>query len=133
MSIAKGADAVLHGMRTKVLVDDQGEPDAVHSIASGLDYPGVGPQHAYFDQVGRVEYVGITDDQVLDAFLRLATLPILERDPAFNRRFIEVNEHIVELVQSGDRQAASDYLQVQLMEQAEAIIEMIEKINNGAV
>lgn len=76
--------------------------------------------------------LGDTMDQ-LDAFLRLATLPILERDPAFNRRFIEVNEHIVELVQSGDRQAASDYLQVQLMEQAEAIIEMIEKINNGTV
>lgn len=76
--------------------------------------------------------LGDTMDQ-LDAFLRLATLPILERDPAFNRRFIEVNEHIVELVQSGDRQAASDYLQVQLMEQAEAIVEMIEKINNGAV
>ena len=82
MSIAKGADAVLHGMRTKVLVDDQGEPDAVHSIASGLDYPGVGPQHAYFDQVGRVEYVGITDDQVLDAFIRLSRtegiIPALE-------------------------------------------------------
>ena len=76
--------------------------------------------------------LGDTMDQ-LDAFLRLATLPILEREPAFNRRFIEVNEHIVELVQSGDRQAASDYLQVQLMKQAEAIIEMIEKINNGAV
>ena len=76
--------------------------------------------------------LGDTMDQ-LDAFLRLATLPILERDPAFNRGFIEVNEHVVELVQSGDRQAASDYLQVQLMEQAEAIIEMIEKINNGAV
>ncbi|MEA5638742.1 tryptophan synthase subunit beta [Cutibacterium granulosum] len=82
MSIAKGTDAVLHGMRTKVLVNDQGEPDAVHSIASGLDYPGVGPQHAYFDQVGRVEYVGITDDQVLDAFIRLSRtegiIPALE-------------------------------------------------------
>ena len=60
-------------------------------------------------------------------------MPILERDPAFNRRFIEVNEHIVELVQSGDRQGASDYLQEQLMMQAEAIIEIIEKINNGIV
>ena len=74
--------------------------------------------------------LGDTMDQ-LDAFLRLATLPILEHDPSFNRRFIEVNEQIVEMVKSGDRQAASDYLQVQLMEQAEAIIEMIEKINNG--
>ena len=76
--------------------------------------------------------LGDTMDQ-LDAFLRLATLPILEHDPSFNRRFIEVNEHIVELVKSGDRQGASDYLQEQLMVQAEAIIEMIEKINNGIV
>ena len=76
--------------------------------------------------------LGDTMDQ-LDAFLRLATLPILEREPAFNRRFIEVNEHIVELVKAGDRQAASDYLQEQLMKQAEAIIEMIEAINNGTV
>lgn len=74
--------------------------------------------------------LGDTMDQ-LDAFMRLAMLPILERDPSFNRRFIEVNEHVVELVKSGDRQAASDYLQEQLLEQSTVINEMIEKINNG--
>lgn len=76
--------------------------------------------------------LGDTMDQ-LDAFMRLAMLPILERDPSFNRRFIEVNEHVVELVKSGDRQAASDYLQDKLLEQSIVINEMIEKINNGQI
>ncbi|OEX98295.1 GntR family transcriptional regulator [Corynebacterium sp. Marseille-P4321] len=76
--------------------------------------------------------LGDTMDQ-LDAFMRLAMLPILERDPSFNRRFIEVNEHVVELVKSGDRQAASDYLQDKLLEQSMVINEMIEKINNGQI
>lgn len=76
--------------------------------------------------------LGDTMDQ-LDAFMRLAMLPILERDPSFNRRFIEVNEHVVELVKSGDRQAASDYLQDKLLEQSMVINEMIEKINSGQI
>lgn len=76
--------------------------------------------------------LGDTMDQ-LDAFMRLAMLPILERDPSFNRRFIEVNERVVELVKSGDRQAASDYLQDKLLEQSMVINEMIEKINNGQI
>lgn len=76
--------------------------------------------------------LGDTMDQ-LDAFLRLATLPILERDPSFNRRFIEVNERIVELLRNDDRQTASDFLQQQLLELSTEIIEMIEKINNGEV
>lgn len=76
--------------------------------------------------------LGDTMDQ-LDAFMRLATLPILERDPSFNRHFIDVNERIVEMVKAGDRQGASDYLQAQLLAQSEEIIEMIEKINNGDV
>lgn len=76
--------------------------------------------------------LGDTMDQ-LDAFMRLATLPILERDPSFNRRFIEVNEKVVELLRSGDRQAASDFLQDQLLEQSEVINEMIQKINSGQI
>ena len=74
--------------------------------------------------------LGDTMDQ-LDAFLRLATLPILEKDPSFNRRFIGINEHIVELLRADDRQGASDYLQHQLIELSTEIIEMIEKINSG--
>ncbi len=63
-----GSPGVLHGMQTIVLQDEAGEPWPVHSIASGLDYPGVGPQHAHLRDLGRVEYVTATDDETLDAF-----------------------------------------------------------------
>lgn len=76
--------------------------------------------------------LGDTMDQ-LDAFLRLATLPILERVPSFNRRFIEVNERIVELLRDDDRQGASDFLQHELIDMSSETIDMIEKINNGEV
>ena len=63
-----GSPGVLHGMQTIVLQDEAGEPWPVHSIASGLDYPGVGPQHAHLRDLGRVDYVTATDDETLDAF-----------------------------------------------------------------
>ena len=121
--LAQQADAIDDIMEARVAIEEE-DDDLFIAVNQAF-------HHVVLASMGS-KTLGDTMDQ-LDAFLRLATLPILERDPAFNRRFIEVNEHIVELVQSGDRQAASDYLQVQLMEQAEAIIEMIEKINNGAV
>ena len=74
MTMTQGRDGVLHGMATLVLADDDGTPDPVHSIASGLDYPGVGPQHAHFARVGRVRYVAEDDAAVLDAFQRLTRL-----------------------------------------------------------
>ena len=74
MTMTQGRDGVLHGMATLVLADDDGTPDPVHSIASGLDYPGVGPQHAHFASVGRVQYVAEDDAAVLDAFQRLTRL-----------------------------------------------------------
>ena len=74
MTMTQGRDGVLHGMATLVLADDDGTPDPVHSIASGLDYPGVGPQHAHFASVGRVRYVAEDDAAVLDAFQRLTRL-----------------------------------------------------------
>ncbi|MDO4785247.1 MAG: tryptophan synthase subunit beta [Propionibacteriaceae bacterium] len=81
-----GADGTLHGMRTLVLADEQGEPAPVHSIASGLDYPGVGPQHAYLKDVGRVTYASVTDAETLDAFQLLCRLegiiPALESSHA---------------------------------------------------
>ena len=82
MTMTQGADGFIHGMNTLVLMDENGEPDAVHSIASGLDYPGVGPQHARFMQLGRVNYVVENDQAVLDAFRRLSRsegiIPALE-------------------------------------------------------
>ena len=59
---------LLHGMRTLVLQDEAGEPSAVHSIASGLDYPGIGPQHAFLKDAGRVEYITASDTETLEAF-----------------------------------------------------------------
>ena len=81
-----GTDGVLHGMKTLLLQDAEGEPTAVHSIASGLDYPGVGPQHSHLKDVGRVEYVTASDQETLDAFQLLCRtegiIPALESSHA---------------------------------------------------
>ncbi len=66
-----GTPGMIHGMETLVLQDDAGQPLPVHSIASGLDYPGVGPQHAHLKEVGRAEYITASDDQTMDAFKAL--------------------------------------------------------------
>ncbi len=80
MSVGKPGE--LHGMACYVLEDEQGNPAAVHSIASGLDYPGVGPQHSYLKDAGRVVYQSVTDQQCLDAFMSLSRtegiIPALE-------------------------------------------------------
>ena len=77
-----GKPGELHGMACYVLEDEQGNPAAVHSIASGLDYPGVGPQHSYLKDAGRVDYQSVTDQQCLDAFMTLSRtegiIPALE-------------------------------------------------------
>jgi tryptophan synthase beta chain len=67
-SIQRGQPGVLHGNRTYVLQDDNGQIIETHSISAGLDYPGVGPEHAWLSDTKRAEYVGITDKEALDAF-----------------------------------------------------------------
>ncbi len=62
-SLAAGRPGVLHGNRTYVICDDDGQITETHSISAGLDYPGVGPEHAFLKDTGRAEYVGITDDE----------------------------------------------------------------------
>ncbi|TAL87402.1 MAG: tryptophan synthase subunit beta [Rhodanobacter sp.] len=71
-SLAAGRPGVLHGNRTYVLCDDNGQIAETHSISAGLDYPGVGPEHAYLKDAGRAEYVGVTDDEAMEAFHLLA-------------------------------------------------------------
>jgi len=71
-SLAAGRPGVLHGNRTYVLCDDDGQITETHSVSAGLDYPGVGPEHAFLKDAGRAEYVGVTDDEALQAFHRLA-------------------------------------------------------------
>jgi tryptophan synthase beta chain len=67
-SITAGSVAVLHGNKTYFLQDDDGQIQDAHSISAGLDYPGIGPEHAYLHDIGRVNYVGITDDEAMQAF-----------------------------------------------------------------
>ncbi|WP_426702704.1 tryptophan synthase subunit beta [Rhodanobacter sp. Col0626] len=71
-SLAAGRPGVLHGNRTYVLCDDNGQITETHSVSAGLDYPGVGPEHAFLKDTGRADYVGITDDEALEAFHLLA-------------------------------------------------------------
>ncbi|MDD9821469.1 MAG: tryptophan synthase subunit beta [Gammaproteobacteria bacterium] len=67
-SLSGGQPGVLHGNRTYLLQDDDGQIKDAHSISAGLDYPGIGPEHAWLFEAGRVEYAGITDDEALEAF-----------------------------------------------------------------
>jgi len=67
-SLSKGSAGVLHGNRTYILQDDNGQIIEAHSVSAGLDYPGVGPEHAWLKDSGRAEYVSITDDEALKAF-----------------------------------------------------------------
>ena len=73
-TLTLGKPGKLHGMFTYLLQDEQGQPLPVHSIASGLDYPGVGPQHAHLKDQSRVEYVTISDKEALGAFTALSEL-----------------------------------------------------------
>ena len=85
-SLCAGSPGVLHGNRTYLLQDDNGQIIETHSISAGLDYPGVGPEHAYLHDIGRAEYVGITDEEALAAFHRLCRsegiIPALESSHA---------------------------------------------------
>ena len=85
-SLAAGRPGVLHGNRTYVLCDDDGQITETHSISAGLDYPGVGPEHAFLKDTGRAQYLGITDAEALDAFHQLTRcegiLPALESSHA---------------------------------------------------
>jgi tryptophan synthase beta chain len=73
-SIAAGSPGVLHGNRTYLLQDEDGQIEETHSISAGLDYPGIGPEHAWLKDAGRVEYVTATDDEALAAFQLCARL-----------------------------------------------------------
>jgi tryptophan synthase beta chain len=81
-TLSAGVPGIFHGKRTLVLSDDDGQIFPAHSISAGLDYPGVGPEHAYLKEVGRAEYEVVTDDEALEAFQILSRtegiIPALE-------------------------------------------------------
>jgi tryptophan synthase beta chain len=73
-SVAGGRPGVLHGNRTYLLMDDDGQIEEAHSISAGLDYPGIGPEHAWLNDLGRVTFLSATDDEALNAFQLLSKL-----------------------------------------------------------
>ena len=81
-SLAGGAPGVLHGNKTYLLQDEDGQITEAHSISAGLDYPGIGPEHAWLKDIGRVDYTAVTDTEALDAFQLLCRtegiIPALE-------------------------------------------------------
>ena len=81
-SLIRGIEGILHGALTYVLQDEDGQIAGTHSIAAGLDYPAVGPEHAYLKEIGRAQYFTVTDEEALQAFLALSRtegiLPALE-------------------------------------------------------
>lgn len=85
-SITYGSEGILHGFNSIMLKDENGEAAPAYSIASGLDYPSIGPEHAFLHDVGRIEYEGITDEEAIDAFFTLSRLegiiPALESSHA---------------------------------------------------
>lgn len=71
-TLTLGSPGIIHGFKCYLLQDDQGEPLPVYSIAAGLDYPGVGPEHSFYKDSGRAEYVTATDQEAIEAFLKLS-------------------------------------------------------------
>nr|WP_221630086.1 MULTISPECIES: tryptophan synthase subunit beta [unclassified Synechococcus] len=86
-TITEGRLGVLHGAMSLLLQDEQGQVQEAHSISAGLDYPGVGPEHSYLQELGRAEYAAVTDQEALEALQRLSLLegiiPALETAHAF--------------------------------------------------
>jgi len=81
-SICGGSEGVFHGMLTHILQDENGQILTTHSISAGLDYPGVGPEHSFLKSIGRAQYVAVTDEEAVNAFLELSRkegiIPALE-------------------------------------------------------
>jgi tryptophan synthase beta chain len=110
-SLGSGRTAVLHGARSSVLADEDGQIEDAHSISAGLDYPGVGPEHAFLRDTGRAEYRVATDEEALAAFQDLARtegiLPALEPAHALARaRDLDTDLILVGLSGSGDKDLA---------------------------
>ncbi|WP_104579015.1 tryptophan synthase subunit beta [Helicobacter felis] len=116
-TLCKGSVGILHGCKSYILQDEEGQIIESHSISAGLDYPGVGPEHSYLKQSGRAEYVAISDQEALEAFVRLSQsegiIPALESAHALAYAFKLAQEcqketlMLVNLSGRGDKDLAS--------------------------
>ncbi len=96
-TMAFGSQGTLHGCKSYILQDEKGEPLPVYSIASGLDYPGVGPEHAYLRDLGRIHYEAVTDEEAMEAFFLLSRyegiIPAIESSHAVAYALKYAKEH----------------------------------------
>ncbi|MCL4115197.1 UNVERIFIED_CONTAM: hypothetical protein GTU68_041570 [Idotea baltica] len=104
-TLSYGSPGVLHGSYSYVLQDEDGQTMDVHSISAGLDYPGVGPEHSYWKETGRVDYVAIRDDEALEAFQKMAKLEGIL--PA-----IESSHAIAQALKAATNRSADDVVMV---------------------
>lgn len=111
-SMTFGKPGILHGFQSYLLQDEDGNPAPVYSVASGLDYPSVGPEHAFLHDVGRINYVSVSDDEAMDAFYKLCRLegiiPAVESSHALAYAIRYAKEHetgsiLVNLSGRGDK------------------------------
>jgi tryptophan synthase beta chain len=115
-TICKGTKGILHGTYTYIMQNDDGQIEESYSVSAGLDYPAVGPQHAFLHETGRAQYVGITDTEALDAFQSLAKnegiIPALESSHAlayalkYAEELTEESVIVINLSGRGDKDLA---------------------------
>ena len=119
-TLNEGKKGILHGMMTYLLQDQEGQISETHSISAGLDYPGVGPEHAYLKDSNRVKYRSATDKEVIDAFLLLTRaegiIPALESAHA-----------IAEVIKIAKRKPKSESIVVTLSGRGDKDVEVVEK------
>lgn len=118
-TLTEGVPAVIHGFKCLTLLDEEGNPKPTYSIAAGLDYPGIGPEHSYLKETGRAEYVAVTADEALEAFKLLSKeegiIPALESSHALAHAFELAKQLskddiiIVNLSGRGDKDVAQVY------------------------
>ncbi|MGG7176549.1 tryptophan synthase subunit beta [Clostridium paraputrificum] len=121
-TMTKGDVAIVHGMKTRCIIDENGDAKEVYSISAGLDYPGIGPEHAYLCKAGRAKYVPCTDDEALNAFKVLSRLegiiPAIESSHAI--------AYVLEYAKSLDKE---DYVVVNLSGRGDKDVEeLMDKI-----
>jgi tryptophan synthase beta chain len=108
-SMTYGKDGLIHGFKCRLLQDEQGNPANAYSVASGLDYPGVGPKHCYLNEIGRVKYDVISDDEAINAFFELSRtegiIPALESSHAvaYGLKLAEENKYKTILINVSGR------------------------------
>lgn len=125
-TLSAGTKGVLHGMMTYLLQDSEGQITETHSISAGLDYPGVGPEHSYFKDAGRVKYHSATDAETVDAFLLLTRtegiIPALESAHA-----------VAEAVKAARRHKSSESVVVTLSGRGDKDVEVVQDYLNKNV